>query len=46
MGIQLLTEEEYRQLQEAGPLRYQDVELGESTCQADTASNSAAGRKA
>jgi len=32
MGIELLTEEEYQELQKLGRFRYEDVELGENTC--------------
>ena len=32
MGIELLTEEQYRELQELGEFRYQDLKLGENTC--------------
>ena len=31
MGIELLTEEQYRELQKLGRFRYEDVELGENT---------------
>jgi hypothetical protein len=31
MGIELLTEEQYRELQKLGTFRYENVELGEST---------------
>jgi hypothetical protein len=32
MGIELLTEEQYRELQQLGKFRYENVELGENTC--------------
>ena len=31
MGVELLTEEQYRKLQELGTVRYEDVELGEDS---------------
>ena len=32
MGIELLTEEQYQELQKLGEFRYEVVELGENTC--------------
>ena len=32
MGVELLTEEQYRELQKLGTFRYENVELGENTC--------------